>query len=137
MKAETRRSLKTIPFESPVLIRPYVNLKTEKRNVMTANAFIPSQDYRKPYLQAAKNESHIRLEERKKLGQELHDNVNQILGTVKLLAEMMSPVGERDIELRNKVKEYIILAVTEIRCLCGEMVKGKQEDSSIIGELQK
>src|SRR6185503_8664830 len=45
----------------------------------------------------SRNEIALAIEnERKLIGQELHDNVNQILTTVKLLMEMLRPSDKRD-----------------------------------------
>src|SRR5689334_18370804 len=45
-------------------------------------------------LQLALMQASIRKEERKLIGQELHDNVNQILGVVKMMVEMLKPCSD-------------------------------------------
>jgi signal transduction histidine kinase len=55
--------------------------------------------------------------ERKKLAEELHDNVNQLLGVVKLYVEhaQIDPPGKNDI--LKKSAEYLDLTIKEIRQL--------------------
>ncbi|HKH63275.1 MAG TPA: PAS domain-containing protein [Flavitalea sp.] len=55
--------------------------------------------------------------ERKKMAEELHDNVNQLLGVVKLYVEhaQVDPPGKNDI--LKKSAEYLDLAIKEIRHL--------------------
>ncbi|MGV3657569.1 MAG: PAS domain S-box protein [Chitinophagaceae bacterium] len=53
--------------------------------------------------------------ERSQLGQELHDNVNQVLTTVKLYNEMLaSGMGMKD-EILQKSTQYLQLCIDEIR----------------------
>jgi signal transduction histidine kinase len=73
---------------------------------------------------------------RQMIGRELHDNVNQILSTVKLLMMMMRPAAEKDNELRSKCIEYIRLAIQEIRKLSGEFVTPVQKESSLVEKIQ-
>ncbi len=105
---------------------------------MKANPILTSRKYKFPYLIGNNDLTlSIRKEERKKLGQELHDNVNQILGTVKLYADMLCPDNDRDKDIRNKITEYVLLAVSEIRNLSSEMVHGKGHFTGLIGEIQR
>ncbi|MDZ4796187.1 MAG: PAS domain-containing sensor histidine kinase, partial [Bacteroidota bacterium] len=70
------------------------------------------------------SETVIRVQEkeRTRIGHELHDNVNQILSTVKLFVEMIKPVRKEEIEIKQKSIDYILLAVEEIRKLSKELV---------------
>jgi len=79
----------------------------------------------------------IRNQERKLIGQELHDNVNQILGIAKMLAEMMSPGSEKEKEIRNKLVEYVMLAVTEIRDLSRELVTNRKHMERLEEQIRK
>jgi signal transduction histidine kinase len=65
--------------------------------------------------------------ERKMIGRELHDNVNQILSTVKIFIEMLHPQGEREKDIQNKSVEYMIMAIDEIRRISRELVAPKQK----------
>jgi PAS domain S-box-containing protein len=55
--------------------------------------------------------------ERNKIGQELHDNVNQMLATIKLYLNMAKKRKEERGELIEKAEEYINSAIEEIRML--------------------
>ena len=55
--------------------------------------------------------------ERSQLGQELHDNVNQVLTTVKLYNEMLAgDIGAKD-EILQKSTKYLQLGIDEIRSI--------------------
>lgn len=115
---------------------------------MKAKSMNGNREYRFAYLlgnsvdtRDEQNISHlkssIRHEERKKLGQELHDNVNQILGTVGLLTDMLTPGTDREADIRRRIKEYILLAVNEIRTLSGDMVRGDAPCEDLTGSIRK
>lgn len=55
--------------------------------------------------------------ERAQLGQELHDNVNQILTTVKLYNEMYGSGLHNDGDLINKSMHYLQVCINEIRSI--------------------
>jgi signal transduction histidine kinase len=63
-----------------------------------------------------------RQNERKLIGQELHDNVNQLLFTVKLFMQMLQPGTERDKDIQQKSIDYLMMAIDEIRKISCEMV---------------
>jgi signal transduction histidine kinase len=71
--------------------------------------------------------ARVREDERKMIGRELHDNVNQILSTVKIFMEMLHPQGEKEKDIRDKSVEYIIMAIDEIRTISRELVAPKQK----------
>ena len=70
------------------------------------------------------SETVIRVQEkeRTRIGHELHDNVNQILSTAKLYMDMLKPAGKQDKQYKEKVTEYLLLAIEEIRKLSKELV---------------
>lgn len=70
------------------------------------------------------SETIIRVQEkeRTRIGHELHDNVNQILSTVRLFVDMISPSKKEDSEIKAKSLDYIMLAIEEIRKLSKELV---------------
>jgi PAS domain S-box-containing protein len=70
------------------------------------------------------SETVIRVQEkeRTRIGHELHDNVNQILSTVKLFFDGMKPSGIDQKQLKEKSIEYLLLAIEEIRKLSKELV---------------
>ena len=70
------------------------------------------------------SETVIRVQEkeRTRIGHELHDNVNQILSTVKLFFDGIKPSGSEQKQLKEKSIEYLLLAIEEIRKLSKELV---------------
>jgi signal transduction histidine kinase len=70
------------------------------------------------------SETVIRVQEkeRTRIGHELHDNVNQILSTVKLFFDRIATSGQEQKQLKNKSIEYLQLAIDEIRKLSKELV---------------
>ncbi len=70
------------------------------------------------------SETVIRVQEkeRTRIGHELHDNVNQILSTVKLFFDGIRPTGSEQENLKQKSIEYLLLAIEEIRKLSKELV---------------
>lgn len=70
------------------------------------------------------SETVIRVQEmeRTRIGYELHDNVNQILSTVKLFFDGINPAGHDQKQLKQKSIEYLLMAIEEIRKLSKELV---------------
>jgi PAS domain S-box-containing protein len=70
------------------------------------------------------SETVIRVQEkeRSRIGHELHDNVNQILSTVRMFVDMINPAKKEEKNLKSKSLEYIMLAIEEIRKLSKELV---------------
>jgi PAS domain S-box-containing protein len=60
--------------------------------------------------------------ERNRIGQELHDNVNQVLSSIRLFLGMIDDGSVQKKELLHKTKEYIDLAINEIRILSSKQV---------------
>jgi len=75
--------------------------------------------------------------ERLHLGNELHDNVNQILTTARLYVDMIKPATPADQEIKEKTKEFIMMAYEEIRNLTRELVSPQLRASSIIKGIQE
>ena len=81
--------------------------------------------------------------ERNEIGKELHDNINQILATVKLYHGMMK-TNKNDPELLSKASEYVNDAIEEIRKLSKSLVSPtlgnitlKQALSDLVYEINK
>lgn len=74
----------------------------------------------------------VQEKERTRMGHELHDNVNQLLGTCKLFNEMIKPATEDGEQLKEKVNEYILAAIEEIRRLSKEMVTPQLRENGLI-----
>ena len=75
--------------------------------------------------------------ERLLLGNELHDNVNQILTTARLYLDMINTENSADTEIRDKAKEFIMMAYDEIRKLSRELVSPQLRASSITIGIQE
>jgi signal transduction histidine kinase len=71
-------------------------------------------------------------QERKRIGLELHDNVNQILFTCKLYLDLIKPALRKDIELKNKTLEFILMAIEEIRLLSKGLVSVPSPENGLI-----
>jgi PAS domain S-box-containing protein len=85
----------------------------------------------------------VQEQERSRIGREMHDNVNQILSTIKLFVDMLTPANSAEIEIKKKSNEYILMAIEEIRKLSREMavphLNGKTLAESIrivIGDIE-
>jgi signal transduction histidine kinase len=75
----------------------------------------------------------VQQKERKLIGQELHDNVNQILSTVKLFMEMLEVSDAKARGIRKKTISYVTMAINEIRRISWELAKSKHEESLAAG----
>jgi PAS domain S-box-containing protein len=75
--------------------------------------------------------------ERLLLGNELHDNVNQILTTARLYLDMINLENSADKEIKDKTKEFIVMAYDEIRKLSRELVSPQLKASSITIGIQE
>lgn len=76
-------------------------------------------------------------EERKKLGEELHDNINQLLGVVKLYIEhaQMNPSAKD--EMLKRSSEYLRQVITEIRTLSKSLVSPTLKDIGLIESINE
>jgi len=77
----------------------------------------------------------VQEKERTRIGHELHDNVNQILGTSKLFMDMIKTASRKDANLKEKVTEYILAAIEEIRKLSKEMVTPQLKEKGLIASI--
>ncbi|RYY53071.1 MAG: PAS domain-containing sensor histidine kinase [Chitinophagaceae bacterium] len=69
--------------------------------------------------------------ERTRIGHELHDNVNQILSSAALYVDSLKPVNDRQTLIRTKGREYILLAIEEIRNLSRKLVAPYLDQKSL------
>jgi len=79
----------------------------------------------------------VQEQERNRLGMELHDNVNQLLSTIRLYAAMLKPEAESEIEIKDKIIEYALLAIDEIRNLSREMVVPELKSGTLEENIRK
>ncbi|HTE08695.1 MAG TPA: ATP-binding protein [Flavitalea sp.] len=70
--------------------------------------------------------------ERMKLGEELHDNINQLLGVVKLYIEhaMVNPAAKDDMLKRSS--QYLMQVITEIRGLSKSLISSELAEFRLI-----
>ncbi len=75
----------------------------------------------------------IRAEEkeRRHLGQELHDNINQVLATVKLYLDLCMEGHARKEELIEKSSKNVQIAIEEIRKLSKKLISPDQKTGSL------
>jgi two-component system sensor histidine kinase UhpB len=66
--------------------------------------------------------------ERKQIGRELHDNINQILVTAKLYVDVALREEEVEKELLYKSNEFIMKAIREIRSVSKSLIAGSMKD---------
>jgi signal transduction histidine kinase len=78
--------------------------------------------------------------ERTRLGQELHDNINQLLLVSKLYLGLLKPSDAGNKVVAKKIMESINMAITEIQTVSREMVLPKLKEKTLadsINELVK
>lgn len=84
------------------------------------------------------SETVIRVQERERtrIGHELHDNVNQILSTVKLFVDMLTPAGKEEKEFKKKSLDYIVMAIDEIRTLSKDLVVPQLNQKGLVASIE-
>jgi PAS domain S-box-containing protein len=75
--------------------------------------------------------------ERFEIGQELHDNINQILATSKLYLDMAIEENDPRMELLVKSRKNISLAIEEIRKLSKELITPTLNDLGLIQSIRE
>ena len=75
--------------------------------------------------------------ERFELGQELHDNINQILATSKLYLDVAIEEREPRIELLAKSRNNISMAIEEIRRLSKELITPSLNDLGLVQSIKE
>src|SRR5450432_1537301 len=75
--------------------------------------------------------------ERFELGQELHDNINQILATSKLYLDVAIEENEPRIELLSKSRKNISMAIEEIRKLSKELITPTLNDLGLTQSIRE
>jgi PAS domain S-box-containing protein len=75
--------------------------------------------------------------ERFELGQELHDNINQILATSKLYLDVAIEENDPRIELLSKSRKNISMAIEEIRKLSKELITPTLNDLGLVQSIRE
>ncbi len=83
------------------------------------------------------SETVIRVQEneRTRIGHELHDNINQILSTVKLFVDMLTPARKEEKDIKKKSLDYIMMAIDEIRKLSKELVVPQLSQNGLVASI--
>ena len=79
----------------------------------------------------------VQERERFELGQELHDNINQILATSKLYLDVAIEEREPRIELLTKSRKNISMAIEEIRKLSKELITPTLNDLGLVQSIKE
>jgi two-component system, NarL family, sensor histidine kinase UhpB len=74
--------------------------------------------------------------ERKKLGEELHDNINQLLGVVKLYIDHAQTDPSIKHEMLQKSSEYLLQVIQEIRKLSKSLIPPTLNDIGLLESIQ-
>lgn len=77
----------------------------------------------------------VQEKERTRIGQELHDNVNQILGASKLFLSLLKTASEEDEKMKAKISSHLVMAIEEIRKLSREMVTPRLTENGLIASI--
>ena len=75
--------------------------------------------------------------ERKKLGEELHDNVNQLLGVVKLYIEHAQVHPEGRYEMLKKSSDYLVQVIDEIRSLSKSLISPSLTEMGLMAAINE
>ena len=84
------------------------------------------------------SEAMIQVQERERirLGVELHDNVNQILTSLRLYIAMLTPAKPGEKEIKDKCVGYVDTAMEEIRKLSKELVVPQLKKRSLVENIK-
>jgi PAS domain S-box-containing protein len=74
--------------------------------------------------------------ERSRIGNELHDNVNQIISTAQLYLNSLDPEREDFHDLKERTKAILSLSIEEIRKLSREMVAPNLRETGLLKSIQ-
>lgn len=75
--------------------------------------------------------------ERKKIGEELHDNINQLLGVVKLYIHHVMEHPDSQHELLPRCGEYLNQVIEEIRCLSSSLAASSLQSAGLLTSLEE
>lgn len=84
------------------------------------------------------SETMIEVQERERmqLGVELHDNVNQILTSVRLYVAMLNPESSADKGIKEKCIDYLDMAMEEIRKLSRDLVVPQLKENTLVENIK-
>jgi PAS domain S-box-containing protein len=97
----------------------------ELEQELLAEKLLRQQEISEAVIKAQENERTL-------IGNELHDNVNQLLSTARLFVGLLTPETEEEKSIREKSMEYIMTAIDEIRKLSKELVMPRLKDEGLV-----
>ena len=77
----------------------------------------------------------VQEKERTYLGHELHDNVNQVLSSAKLYLDLLKPKSKNQRKIRDKVSDFIFVAIEEIRNLSSHLVVPRLKGNGLVDSI--
>jgi PAS domain S-box-containing protein len=77
----------------------------------------------------------VQEKERTYLGHELHDNVNQVLSSAKLYLDLLKPKSKNQRKIRDKVSDFIFMAIEEIRDLSSHLVVPRLKGNGLVDSI--
>lgn len=105
--------------EQRLLQQQLVDEKVKHRNEMAQNVFSAQEA------------------ERKKLGEELHDNINQLLGVVKLYIEHAQADPSTKKEMLKRSSEYLVQVIQEINSLSKSLTPPTLSDLGLLESIEE
>lgn len=91
-------------------------------------------------LNAEKEKAQVILlaqeKERESIGYELHDNVNQVLASAKMYIDLYKASTKEEKTIKAKSKEYLFIAMEEIRKLSKQLVVSHINNIGLIGSIE-
>ncbi|WP_207510825.1 PAS domain-containing sensor histidine kinase [Longitalea luteola] len=75
--------------------------------------------------------------ERTRIGQELHDNINQLLLVAKLYMGLLKPTEASNREIARKVVESLDMAISDIQTISREMVLPKLKEKTLVESIHE
>jgi signal transduction histidine kinase len=75
--------------------------------------------------------------ERKLIGQELHDNINQTLALVTLFVKMLTPFNEEEVEIKDKVLKQLKCAMDEIGSFSRGLVIPRLKTKGLVASIRE
>ena len=79
----------------------------------------------------------VQDKERRKIGHELHDNINQLLAVAKLSIEALELKGEDNLLIRDRAVETLLMAIEEIRNFSRHRVMSSLEHKDFVTSVAK
>lgn len=119
-----------------VFCRAYILYNDQKEPYRMIKAFTDITEQKILEKELAGATIQAQEKERDELGKELHDNINQLLATIKMYLGMAKSSQETSVDLIGKSYEFINIAIEEIRKLSKTLVAPSLDSSGLESALQ-